>query len=263
MTRRPGAVLATLLLSALLLLATGCQLGTDDEMEPPTRTVTASPSPEVTAVPATVPVGRGVVSASDVVWAQGSRLHVGNRSVDLSPVAIDAFVSVPGGVYVLQQGELWYTDLTRLKGTGVTGVTDLGVTADGSRVLVTVATSGAGSAYAFDTATGRAVSSARRGAGDAGGATARAEPARRGGPARLRARRLGREDHLLRRGQPAGAAGRAWSAAASRRVPAHRSGRSPRRSRSSSAPEPSGSAAGSGITRQAGATRDCSRSRLG
>lgn len=157
MTRRPGAVLAALCVTALLVLVSGCAFGTDDEMEQPTRTVTASPSPDTTAVPATVPVGRGVVPLGEVVWAQGDRLHVGARSVDLSPVAVDAFVSVPGGVYLLHQGQLWYTDLTRLKDTGLTGVTGLGVTADGGRILVTVGASG-GSAYAFDSVTGRAVS---------------------------------------------------------------------------------------------------------
>lgn len=147
---------ATLLTAAtLLVLASGCTFGDDDEMVPPTRTVTASPSAETTVAPATVPVGHGVVAAGDVVWASGTRLHVGRRSVDL-PVAVDAFVAVPGGVYVLARDELWFTDLSRLRGTGITGVTHLGATADGGRIVVT----SAGSAYAFDTGTGRSVSSA-------------------------------------------------------------------------------------------------------
>jgi hypothetical protein len=159
-TARPRAAASALLVSALLLVVGGCELGTDDEMAPPTRTVTPSPSASTVAVPATVPVGKGPVTLRDVVWAQGSRLHVGRRSVDLSPANVDAFVTVPGGVYVLARGELWFTDLARLRGTAITGVTGLGVTADGARILVTVGSAGAGSAYAFDTATGRAVSAA-------------------------------------------------------------------------------------------------------
>jgi hypothetical protein len=158
-TRRPGQWPAILLVVTLLVLSSGCTIGDDDEMVQPSRTVTASPSPARTAAPTTLPVGQGTVSPADVVWAQGTRLHVGLRSVDLSPVGVDAFVVVPGGVYVLSGGELWFTDLGRLKGTGLTGVTGLGVTADASRILVTAPDTGTGSPYAYDTGTGRAVSS--------------------------------------------------------------------------------------------------------
>ncbi len=123
-------------------------------MVQPSETITAAPSAAPTAPPATVPVGEGPVSPDDVVWAQGSVLHVGRRTVDLAPTTIESFVVVPGGVFVLASGELWLTDLTRLRGTGLTDVTALGVTADASRLLVT----GAGSAYAYDTGSGRAVS---------------------------------------------------------------------------------------------------------
>jgi hypothetical protein len=155
-TRRRGAARAALL-AATLLLATGCTIGEDDEMVPPTRTVTASPSPDVTAAPASVPVGDGDVSPDDVVWAQGSALHVGRRSVDLSPAALEAFVVVPGGVFAVASGELWFTDLARLRGTGLTGVTGLQTTAGADRILVTLGGAG-GTTYAFDTATGQSVS---------------------------------------------------------------------------------------------------------
>lgn len=151
--------MTALLAGAALVLTSGCTLGEDDEMVPPTRTVTATPSPATTAVPSSVPVGQGAVSSADVVWAQGNVLHVGGRDIDLSPVGIEAFVVVPGGVFVVNSGELWFTDLSRLRGTGLTGVTSLGVTADGSRLLVTGEPSGAEATYAFDTGTGRAVRS--------------------------------------------------------------------------------------------------------
>ena len=77
--------------------------------------------------------------------------------MDLSPIGIEAFVVVPGGVYVLNEGELWFTDLSR-SGTGLTDVTGFGVTADGSRILVTVNT-GVETDVAYDTGTGKMVSS--------------------------------------------------------------------------------------------------------
>ncbi len=128
-------------------------------MVPPTRTITASPSPDTTVAPKTLPVGKGDVSPTDVVWAQGTVLHVGRGSVDLSPVGIDAFVVVQGGVFVLHLGELWFTDLSRLRGTGLTNVTALGVTADATRVIVMGKKADADAEYAYDTGTGRAVSS--------------------------------------------------------------------------------------------------------
>ena len=147
------------LLAALLVLTTGCTLGEDDEMAPPPRrTVTASPSPQQVA-PSSVPTGEGEVSPADVVWAQGTVLHIGKQTVDLAPVRIDAFVVVPGGVYVVNSGELWFTDLSRLRGTGVTGVTGLGVTEDASRILVSVTKAGVESDHAYDTGTGKAASS--------------------------------------------------------------------------------------------------------
>ncbi len=146
------------ILAALVVLTTGCTVGQDDEMAPaPRRTVTASPSPGQVA-PASVPVGEGAVSPADVVWAQDTVLHVGKQTADLSPVGIDAFVVVPGGVYVLNEDELWFTDLSRLRGTGLSDVTGLGVTADGSRILVTV-TAGVETEVAYDTGTGKLVSS--------------------------------------------------------------------------------------------------------
>jgi hypothetical protein len=147
------------ILAALVVLTTGCTAGEDDEMAPPPRrTVTASPSPQE-AAPASVPIGEGKVSQTDVVWAQGTVLHIGKQTVDLAPARVDAFVVVPGGVYVLNSGELWFTDLSRLRGTGLTDVTGLGVTADASRILVSVRKAGVEAEHSYDTATGRTVSS--------------------------------------------------------------------------------------------------------
>lgn len=158
MTRRRRALLAAALLPAVLGLGAGCQLGQDDELARPTRTVTASPSPEAAPAPQQVPVGAGPVSASDVVWGDGQRLHVGRRSVDLSPASIEQLVAVPGGVYVLSDGELWFTDLQRLRGTGLTDVTRVALSGDGEQLLVTTGSgTGPGKAvvHGYDVRTGR------------------------------------------------------------------------------------------------------------
>lgn len=155
MTRRHPRHLTSLLVTALVGFSAGCATGNDDEMAPPPSPVTSAPSASPIAGPTVLPVGNGKVTRADTVWAQGGLLHVDRRSVDLSPVRIDAFVVTGGGVYLLSNGELWFTDLSRLRGTGLTGVSSLGVTADGARLLVT--TDAATDAY--DTRTGRSVSS--------------------------------------------------------------------------------------------------------
>jgi hypothetical protein len=143
---------------ALVAVAGGCSSGTDDELAPPpTRTVTASPSQTVAPAIAAVPVGHGKVSPADLVWAQDGVLHVGARQVDLSPVDIQAFVVVTGGVFVLSAGQLWFTDLQRLRGTGQTQVTGLRTNEDASRLVVTDTRAGRPLDQGYDTGTGLAV----------------------------------------------------------------------------------------------------------
>jgi hypothetical protein len=145
---------------ALVGVGAGCETTTDDEMVPrPRKTVTRTPTPSPSPAPASVPVGDGEVSPDDVVWAQGTVLHVGRRSVDLITVTVDAFVVVPGGVYVLSSGELWFTDLSRLRGTNLTDLTRLGATPDRSRVLLTGTQGRDSREYAYDTGSGQSVSS--------------------------------------------------------------------------------------------------------
>lgn len=146
------------MVAVLAVLAAGCAVGAeDDEMATPRRTVTAPPSPAVTLAPRSLPVGAGPVSARAVVWSQGSRLNVGRRSVDVSPLGIDAFVVVAGGVYLLDGAELRFTDLSLVRDTGLTGVTGLDVTPDRSRVRVTTTMTGTESAYTYATRSGRLV----------------------------------------------------------------------------------------------------------
>jgi hypothetical protein len=136
-------------------------MGQDEELTPKARrTVTrsASPTPTPSPGPATVPVGQGAVSPADVVWAQGNVLHVGKRAVDLLTVGVDALVVVRGGVFVLSTvGEVWFTDLARLRGTRLARVTGLGATADRSHLVLTRKDGDRTTTYAYDARTGRAV----------------------------------------------------------------------------------------------------------
>ena len=151
MTRR-AALAAIVAVTALVL--SGCEIGEDDEMVAPRRTTVVSPSPEPRAVPESVPVGQGRIGPQDVVWTQGHVLHIGTRTVDLSPVGVDAFVVVTGGVYLLDRGSLSFTDLERVRATGLTGVTGLGVTADAERIRVTTEARGKAASHVYDTRSG-------------------------------------------------------------------------------------------------------------
>ena len=122
---------------------------------PPTRTVTASPR-RTAAAPASVPVGKGRRLTGRRRLGTGQRAarrHAGRSTCRRS--GIDAFVVVPGGVFVLSRGELWFTDLAGLRGTGLTGVTGCRRTADAGALR----RRGRGrpdppQVYAYDTGTG-------------------------------------------------------------------------------------------------------------
>ncbi|MET0837194.1 MAG: hypothetical protein ABWY19_00320 [Marmoricola sp.] len=149
---------AGLLVAVVVVLVGGCAVGTDDELAPPpTRTVTATPSQSLAPAPASVPVGEGDVSPTDVVWTEGSVLHVGRRQVDLSPIDVEALVVVDGGVFALTGGELWFTDLRRVRGTAQTAVTGLRTTADARYLEVVDTRSGQPATQAYDAETGKAV----------------------------------------------------------------------------------------------------------
>ena len=154
MTRLVAAVLVALLVT----LTSGCELAEDDEMAPkPTRTVTRSAAPEV---PASVPTGEGDVSPASVVWAQESKLHFGTSRVDVAPMRIDSFVVVPGGVFFVSRSELWFTDLSRVRATGLMGVTRVSTTRDADALRVDLAR-GSDAVVAYDLATGKSIPPSR------------------------------------------------------------------------------------------------------
>jgi len=147
-------LVAAVLVALLVTLTSGCELGEDDEMAPkPTRTITKSPAPEV---PASVPTGEGDVAPSSVVWAQESTLHFGASQVDVAPLRIDSFVVVNGGVFFISRSELWFTDLSRVRATGLMGVTRVSTTRDADALRVDLAR-GSDAVYAYDLSTGESV----------------------------------------------------------------------------------------------------------
>lgn len=157
--RRSPRVLGAVVTAALLaVVGAGCSVGTaDDETTPaPRRTVVVTPSQQASpqpAVPTSVPPAHGGVGPGDVVWVQGSVLHVGSDAWDLAPRSVDSFVVVRGGVYFIDGGGLWFTDTVTVKDTGVVGATGLSTDAAGTGLLV----AGAGRTRAFDVRTGARV----------------------------------------------------------------------------------------------------------
>jgi len=153
--------IASVLVAVLVMITSGCELSQDDEMAPrPTKTITKSAKPDTattTPVPKTLPVGQGKITPQAVAWAQESTLHYGTRQVDVSPLRIDSFVVVAGGVFFLSRRELWFTDLSRVRGTGFAGVTRVSTTADAGALRVDLGT-GSGGGYAYDLSSGKSVS---------------------------------------------------------------------------------------------------------
>lgn len=128
------------MLLALVVTTSGCRVGADDEMVAPARTVTAAPMPQATIAPTSVPVGDGEVSRSVAVWAQDSTLRFGPEQVSLFPRRIESLVVVQGGVFLLDQGALWFTDLVRVRDTGLRDVTEVAADSDADTLLVTRST---------------------------------------------------------------------------------------------------------------------------
>ena len=92
------------------------------------------------------------------VWAQGGVLHVGRQQVDLSPIEIEAFVVVPGGVFLLSPAASCGSPTSPgCRGTGQTDVTGVRTNADGTVLVVVDTRSGRPMSQGYDTATGRAI----------------------------------------------------------------------------------------------------------
>jgi hypothetical protein len=121
-----------LLLAIVLTVSLAACGAPDDEVALPTVTTTLPP--ETPRDLPDLPVGRGNVGPDDRVRAHDSTLRVNGRVIDLAPMRIDTFVVVEGGVFLLSESELWFTDLTRARATEYGDVRSLVVSADGRRI---------------------------------------------------------------------------------------------------------------------------------
>lgn len=132
MTRR-------LIASALAVLAlqagAACERAPDDEMVVPSVTETAAP--ETPSHLPDLPVGKAGLRPADRVSVAGSVIKVGPRTIDVTPMRVDAHVVTPGGIYFLNGSELWFTDLVRLTPTPFKKVRSLRL-GDGGEQLVFV-----------------------------------------------------------------------------------------------------------------------------
>lgn len=143
----------------LVVVLGGCTVVDDDELTPtaPTTSVRTTPSER----PVRLPVGEGPVQPADTVWAQGPQLHVRRTQIDLTPLRVDALVAVTGGIFFLNRGELWFTDLRRARATGLTKVRALERADDGTQLLVVRGSGDSEQRTAYDLGTGRQVSPVR------------------------------------------------------------------------------------------------------
>jgi hypothetical protein len=112
----------------LALAFAGCQAVSDDAGVAPTVTTTETPEP-VVEVPS-VPVGHAEISSNAVIWAQGSRIHVGKQTIDVAPLDVEEFVAARGGIYFTSHDQLWFTDLTRARQSGLSRIDDLTISAN-------------------------------------------------------------------------------------------------------------------------------------
>ena len=98
------------------------------------------------AIPRTARSGRRAASCTS-----------GGAAVDVSPRTSTPSSSTPGGVYFLDDDELWFTDLTRVRAAGIVGVTELSTDPSGSHLRVDTRMGGAARSRAYETAQGTEV----------------------------------------------------------------------------------------------------------
>lgn len=121
--------LVAVLASGLLM---GCERAPDDEMVVPSVTETAAPRPP-TDLPG-LPVGKADLPAATKVQVSGTVVTAGGRVFDITPMHLDEHVVAPGGIYFLNDGELWFTDLVRVVPTQFMHVRDLTLSADRKQI---------------------------------------------------------------------------------------------------------------------------------
>lgn len=125
---------------AVALVASGCATATDDELQPrPTPTVTRTGEP-VQRLPERLELdGGGPGFADEVVWASGSRVSVDGVEVDLAGLEVRRVVVLDGGLLVLADQRVWFVAGRRVVGLPLPPTRALGLSGDGSQVVVRVA----------------------------------------------------------------------------------------------------------------------------
>lgn len=126
-------LLAPALVLLVLQVGVACERGPDDEMVVPEVTRTAAP--ETPQRLPDLPVGRAGLESTDRVEVGGAVIRVGRRTIDVSPMRVDAHVVTPGGIYFVNRGELWFTDLARITPTAFMKVRGLELTPDGEHLV--------------------------------------------------------------------------------------------------------------------------------
>lgn len=173
--RRGRAARLPALVAASVVLLAGCDAGTDDELQPrPTETVTVTGEPEPTTVPERLPFG-DAAPEQDVIWAEGTSLRREGSVLDLGTITPETILVVPGGLLVLASGEVWFTAGQEAVGQAFAEVTSLGLSEDGTQVLVQPADRDQPVGYAIsdgalveeeDTGPARSADRVRQGPGD-------------------------------------------------------------------------------------------------
>jgi len=168
LSMRPGSL--TVALVAALALSACAPQGDEDPMPKPTATRTV-------VTTAAVPLPR--LPHHVVGWpappltVDDNEIHVGSRTIDVSPLRADMAVSTRGGIYFLNAGELWFLDEHGAVGTGFARMRRIAVSADGRYLGLIDRTHGpvtddgphVARVVVYDTTTGRPVLHSRVGMG--------------------------------------------------------------------------------------------------
>lgn len=113
-TSRGGVALAACLVVASVGLLTGC--GSEEPEPRGERGEGVEEALELPTEPAFAPGPRRFPTpAEERIWAEGSVLHLGDRTYDLAPTVVDGFVPTPYGVFVRY-----------VVGSGIDAVTEVG-----------------------------------------------------------------------------------------------------------------------------------------
>ncbi len=149
--RRAVAPVLSAVLVALAVLTAGCAAGgPDDETEPrPTPTVTVTGDP-VQELPARLDLASDLDFADEVVWAEGTTLHVGARTVELGTLDPAQLVVLDTGILVRTGTDVWFTAGRRAQGLPLPPVTSMAVSQAGDQLVLGLADREEPVAYTLD-----------------------------------------------------------------------------------------------------------------